>query len=52
MSVCLKLDISVTIEMTRLYFPGDIPTGPLVVLGYFKNVYLENSLIISLKLKK
>ena len=35
MSVRLSLKISVTTEPIGFYFPGNIPTGPVVVLGYF-----------------
>ena len=35
LSVRLKLKISVTAEPIWLYFSGIIPTGPVVVLGYF-----------------
>ena len=35
LSVLLKLKISVTTELIGFYSSGKIPTGPLVVLGYF-----------------
>ena len=35
MSVCLKLKISVTTEPIILYSSGNIPTGPVMVLGCF-----------------
>ena len=35
LSVRLKLKISVTAEPIGLYFSGIIPTGPVMVLGYF-----------------
>ena len=35
MSVRLSLKISVTIEPIGFYSSGNIPTGPVVVLGYF-----------------
>ena len=34
-SVRLKLKISVTTELIGFYSSGYIPTGPVVVLGYF-----------------
>ena len=34
-SVCLSLNISVTIEPIGFYSSGYIPIGPLVVLSYF-----------------
>ena len=34
-SVRLKLKISVTTELIGLYSSGNIPTGPVVFLGYF-----------------
>ena len=36
MSICLSLKISVTTELIWFYSSGNIPTGPRVVLGYFK----------------
>ena len=35
MSVCPSLKISVTTEPIGFYSSGNIPTGPVVVLGYF-----------------
>ena len=35
MSVCPSLKISVTTEPMGFYSLGSIPTGPVVVLGYF-----------------
>ena len=35
LSVRLKLKISVTAEPIGLYFSGNIPTGPVMVLSYF-----------------
>ena len=34
LSVCLKLKISVTAEPIGFYSSGNIPTGPVVVLGF------------------
>ena len=34
-SVCLRLKISVTAKLIRLYSSGNIYTGPAVVLSYF-----------------
>ena len=46
-SVCLKLKISVTAEPIGLYFFGNIPTGPVVVLGYFlKGKYLKKTFVL------
>ena len=36
MSVCLKLKISVTTEPIGLYSSGKIPTGPVMVLSYYR----------------
>ena len=35
LSVCMQLKISVTAELIGFYSSGNIPTGPVVVLGYF-----------------
>ena len=35
LSVCQSLKISVTTEPIIFYYSGNIPTGPVVVLGYF-----------------
>ena len=35
LSVCLSLKISLTTEPIRFYSSRNIPTGPVVVLGYF-----------------
>ncbi len=35
MKVSLKLKISVTAEPIWFYSPENIPTGPVVILGYF-----------------
>ena len=35
MSVCPSLKISVTTEPIGFYSSGNIPTGPVVFLGYF-----------------
>ena len=35
MSVCPSLKILVTTALIGFYFSGNIPTGPVVVLGYF-----------------
>ena len=35
LSVRLSLKISVTTEPIEFYSSGNIPTGPVVVLGYF-----------------
>ena len=35
LSVCLTLKILVTTEPIGFYSSGNIPTGPVVVLGYF-----------------
>ncbi len=35
MSVRLNLKISVTAELIGLYSSGEIPTGPVMVQGYF-----------------
>ena len=34
-SVCLKLKILITTEPIGLYYSGNIPTGPVMVLRYF-----------------
>ncbi len=47
MSVCLKLKISVTTEPIGLYYSGNIPTGPVMVLGFFLGVWnTPNHIII------
>ena len=35
LSVCQSLKISVTTGPIIFYYSGNIPTGPVVVLGYF-----------------
>ena len=38
LSVCLSPKISVTTEPIGFYSSGNIPTGPVVVLGYFLGI--------------
>ncbi len=41
MSVCTSLKILVTTEPIGFYPSGNIPTGPVVVLGYLFTIYLS-----------